>query len=120
MVAVGHLLSYGTGTIDLVSIFGTTLGAEQFKQILVISAAVLLIAVGITSYSVQERVLVARRLVFICSASYIFILIRSSDADAGGGAIKVISQILTTTWNMPKRMQAICWIQFWSWIGMFI
>ncbi|KAI9886802.1 MAG: hypothetical protein M1823_001372 [Watsoniomyces obsoletus] len=102
MVAVGHLLSYGTGTMNLVRMFGTTLGGEQFKQVCVISAAVLLTAVGITSYSVQERVLIARR-----------------DADAGGGAWKVISQILSTTWNMPKRMKAICWIQFWSWIGWF-
>lgn len=29
----------------------------------------------------------------------------------------MISQILTTTLHLPPRIQAICWIQFWSWIG---
>ena len=28
-------------------------------------------------------------------------------------------QIFKTTLNLPARMRAICWIQFWSWIGWF-
>lgn len=31
----------------------------------------------------------------------------------------IIYQIYERTVNVPKRIQAICWIQFWSWIGWF-
>lgn len=65
MVAIGNLIGYGVGTIDLVKVFGKTLGDTQFKQLCVISAAALLAAVGITSYSVQERILIAERSVMV-------------------------------------------------------
>ena len=29
------------------------------------------------------------------------------------------SKIVKTTFNLPDRIQAICWIQFWAWIGWF-
>ena len=29
----------------------------------------------------------------------------------------MISKILRTTTNLPDRIQAICWVQFWAWIG---
>jgi solute carrier family 45 protein 1/2/4 len=63
MVAIGHLIGYATGTINLVKIFGKTLGDTQFKQLCIISATTLLLAVGITSYSVGERILITRRFV---------------------------------------------------------
>ncbi|KAI9828668.1 MAG: hypothetical protein M1832_001771 [Thelocarpon impressellum] len=102
MVAIGHLVGYIAGTIDLVGIFGKTFGDTQFKQLCLIAAAVLLGAVGVTSYSVEERILIAGR-----------------DSDAKSGAVKMFSQILSTTWHLPPRIQAICWVQFWSWIGWF-
>ena len=61
MTAVGHLIGYGAGTMDLLKIFGTTLGDTQFKQLTVIAAAALIFAVGVTSYAVQERVLISSR-----------------------------------------------------------
>ncbi len=61
MVAIGHLVGYGAGTIDLVKVFGTTLGDTQFKQLTAIAAAALLIAVGVTSYAVKERILISAR-----------------------------------------------------------
>lgn len=59
MIAIGHLIGYGAGTIDLVKIFGTTLGDSQFKQLTVIAAASLIGTVLVTSYAVKERVLVS-------------------------------------------------------------
>ncbi|MCJ1481002.1 hypothetical protein MMC06_001158, partial [Schaereria dolodes] len=59
MVAVGHLVGYGAGTIDLLMVFGPSLGDSQFKQLTVIAAAALLFSVGITSYAVEERVLIS-------------------------------------------------------------
>ena len=29
----------------------------------------------------------------------------------------MISKILKTTMHLPDRIQAICWVQFWAWIG---
>lgn len=38
--------------------------------------------------------------------------------DGGAGAIQVLSQLFKTTFELPPRIQAICWAQFWAWIGM--
>lgn len=61
MVAVGQIVGYGVGTINFTKIFGNLLGDTQFKQLCVIAAAALLIAVGVTSYCVEERILVSGR-----------------------------------------------------------
>lgn len=63
MIAVGHLIGYAAGTIDLVKLFGTTLGGSQFKQLTVIAATFLILSVSITSYAVTERILVSSKLV---------------------------------------------------------
>ena len=59
MIAVGHLVGYGAGTLNLLNIFGNLLGDTQFKQLTVIAAASLAFAVGITSWAVEERVLIS-------------------------------------------------------------
>ncbi|KAL8919152.1 MAG: hypothetical protein Q9208_006912 [Pyrenodesmia sp. 3 TL-2023] len=102
MVAVGHLAGYAVSSIDLLKIFGRTLGDSQFKQCCVIAAAALLTSVVVTSWAVDERVLVASR-----------------EADAKSGAVKLFGKILKTTWHLPDRIRAICWVQFWAWIGWF-
>ena len=61
MIAVGHLAGYGAGTIDLLKVFGKTLGDSQFKQLTVIAGAALLFAVGVTSWAVEERILLASK-----------------------------------------------------------
>jgi solute carrier family 45 protein 1/2/4 len=102
MVAVGHLIGYAAGTIDLVGTFGTTFGNTQFKQLALISAVALLFTTGVTSWAVTERVLISSR---------------TSDAKSGG--VKIVRQIVRTTMHLPPRIQSICWAQFWSWIGWF-
>ncbi|MCJ1478930.1 hypothetical protein MMC13_007614 [Lambiella insularis] len=102
MVGVGHLIGYGAGALNLVKIFGTALGDSQFKQLTVIAALALLFAVGVTSYAVHERVLVSPK-----------------DSDTKVGPLQMFKKIFTTTMHLPKRIQAICWIQFWAWIGWF-
>lgn len=61
MIAVGHLIGYGAGTVDLVKIFGTALGDSQFKQLTLIAAVFFIFAVGLTSWAVHERVLISSR-----------------------------------------------------------
>lgn len=57
MIAIGHLLGYGVGTIDLVAIFGFWLGDSQFKQLTLIAALTFIATVFITCWAVEERVL---------------------------------------------------------------
>ena len=61
MVAIGHLIGYGVGTLNLTKMLGTFLGDSQFKKLTVIAALALLFTVGVTSYAVQERILVSSR-----------------------------------------------------------
>ncbi|KAI4171481.1 MAG: hypothetical protein LQ343_004219 [Gyalolechia ehrenbergii] len=102
MIAVGHLAGYGVSTVDLLKILGKTLGDSQFKQCCVIAAGMLLLSVGITSWAVDERILISLR-----------------DADVKSGAWKLVGKILSMAWHLPDRIRAICWVQFWAWIGWF-
>ncbi|PYH68978.1 putative sucrose transporter [Aspergillus vadensis CBS 113365] len=102
MTAIGQLIGYVIGSIDTVSIFGAIIGDTQFKQMTVIAAMSLVGAVFVTSYAVKERVLVTAR-----------------DSDDKAGTLQVISQLVKTTMDLPPRIQAICWAQFWAWIGWF-
>lgn len=101
MVAVGHLIGYAAGTIDLVGTFGTTFGDTQFKQLALIAACSLLFTTAITSWAVTEKVLLSGR-----------------SAPKSGG-LKIVRHIIKTTLHLPPRIQSICWAQFWSWIGWF-
>ena len=57
--------------IDLRRIFGNTLGDTQFKQLMVVSAFLLLLCVGITCISVTERVLLTRKCVLSPRSRYL-------------------------------------------------
>lgn len=59
MLSIGSLLGYIAGTVNLVKIFGTLLGDSQFKQLTAIAALTLNLTVLITSFAVQERVLIS-------------------------------------------------------------
>lgn len=66
MVAIGHLIGYGAGALDLESVFGNALGNTQFKRLAVIAGLALITAVGVTSYAVTERVLISPG--FVCDS----------------------------------------------------
>lgn len=65
MTAVGSLIGYAIGSVDMLSTFGTTFGNTQFKQMTVIAALSLIGSVLVTSYAVKERVLISVRCVRI-------------------------------------------------------
>jgi solute carrier family 45, member 1/2/4 len=102
MVAVGHLIGYAAGSIDLVAIFGKGMGDTQFKKLALIAASALIFTVGVTSWAVTERVLISTK-----------------DPDKNIGGTKILRQLFKTIIHLPPRIQAICWTQFWSWIGWF-
>jgi len=99
---MGHLIGYIVGTIDLVEMFGTTFGDTQFKKLTVIAAVALLLAVAVTSWAVTERVLISGK-----------------ESNSKEGVLQIVRQIFHATMTLPPRIQAICWAQFWSWIGWF-
>ncbi len=44
-------------------------------------------------------------------------LITFRGSNAKGGLYTVFLDIFKTAITLPRRIQAICWVQFWSWIG---
>ncbi|KAK5940507.1 hypothetical protein PMZ80_006923 [Knufia obscura] len=62
----------------------------------------LFLAIGVTCYSVTERVLVAQ-----------------GHEDATQSITSVLTSLWSRIWNLPPRIQQICWCQFWGWIGWF-
>jgi solute carrier family 45 protein 1/2/4 len=120
MVAIGHLIGYAIGSVDMVKIFGTALGDTQFKQMTVIAALSLIFSVLVTCYAVKERVLISVRSVLLWAPFPFFPSdgwTSCRDSDRKAGAIKILTQLFETTFNLPPRIRAICWVQFWSWIG---
>ena len=61
MIAIGHLVGYGIGTVNLPKVLGNVLGDTQFKQLTTISALALILSVSVTSYAVEERILISAR-----------------------------------------------------------
>lgn len=99
LTAAGHLLGYFIGTFDLVKIFPAWLGGDtQFKKMTVISTLVLWTTTSVTSWAVTERVRLA--------------------GDEDRASIRdVLSNLWHRTLNLPPRIQYICWVQFWNWVG---
>ena len=61
MAAVGHLVGYVLGAMNLQNLFGNWLGNTQFKQVVVIAALGLIVCIGVTCWAVTEKALVAHR-----------------------------------------------------------
>jgi len=98
MLGFGHLMGYFIGTLDLLKLLGTSLGGTQFKQVCVIASCLLLSSVAVTSWCVQERII-------------------HSTERAHDSWFRVLGVIYKMVMNLPEKIQAICWITFWCWIG---
>lgn len=103
MISIGHLAGYIAGTVDLVGIFGPSMGDTQFKKLILVAAFGLIFAVGVTSWAVTERVLVSSR---------------STEENDGG--FKIISKIFYAATHLPPRIQAICTVQVWTVSGVLL
>ena len=103
MSSVGHIAGYGMGAVDLVKVFGTTLGDTQFKKLTAIAALTILTTSAVTCWAVTERTMLPTR----------------ADLRNPERRFKVLQRIWSTLLNLPPRIQAICWAVFWSWIGWF-
>ncbi|ANB12769.1 hypothetical protein AWJ20_1039 [Sugiyamaella lignohabitans] len=127
MIAIGHLIGYFCGAIDLVSVTGGWLGDTQLKELVIISALALLITVSITSFAVTERVLLASN-----EGGD-----QSEDGQEDNGAFKsgsgasikarllvksVLDVFITlreTIWKLPPTIALIFKVQLCAWYGWF-
>ncbi|CAK7266143.1 hypothetical protein SEPCBS119000_001876 [Sporothrix epigloea] len=107
--AIGHLVGYAAGAVDLVKLMGPAYGDTQFKKLSIVAALSILVTVGITCWAVTERVLLKSAL--------------GGSSSAANGVttklVKILRQIWSTLLTLPPRIQAICWAVFWGWIGWF-
>lgn len=104
---IGHLLVYAIGALDLNAWMGGFLGDTQFKKVCLIAALGMAVPQCISCWAVEERVLVKNN--------------AKGEKDGGGreGIVDVLRHIYHTFRHVPDRIQAICMVQFWSWIGWF-
>ncbi|KAK9325373.1 hypothetical protein V1517DRAFT_254286 [Lipomyces orientalis] len=101
MVAGGHLIGYFAGVINLVDYF-PYLGNTQLKVLCAISSLALLFCVGLTSWAVEERV-----------------LILANEADKSGSIYHILKALLQTGFHLPNRIRQIFTVQLFAWYGWF-
>ena len=105
MIGLGHMMVYAVGALDLSKILGSTfLGDSQFKKVCSIAALAIAIAQGTTCWAVKERVFVSDGKMMESKSKT---------------ALSMVKDLYTTLRTLPPRISAICWVQFWSWIGWF-
>lgn len=103
MGAAGNIIGYAVGTLDLDNLLPGWLGGDsQFKKMTCISIFGLWLCIGITCYAVTERV-----------------LLPSSPGAQSESIASRMRLLWRRTLDLPPRIQSICWVQFWSWIGWF-
>ncbi|KAF7510665.1 hypothetical protein GJ744_006031 [Endocarpon pusillum] len=101
MAAAGHLLGYFIGSLDIVSILGSGFGGSQFRSMILVAVVTLNFAIGVTCVAVSERRLMP------------------SASSQAKPTFTVLTELFQHAIDLPPRMQSICWIQFWSWVGFF-
>ncbi|EME43508.1 hypothetical protein DOTSEDRAFT_72773 [Dothistroma septosporum NZE10] len=105
MVGVGHMLVFGFGALDLNAILPSALfGDTQFKKVCAMAAIVMTATQFTTCWAVTERVLVSDG---------------EKPSEKSQSLLTTVWQIYERALYVPERIQALCWVQFWSWIGWF-
>lgn len=105
--AVGHLIGYFLGFLDLVSMFGGLIGDTQLKCLCIISSLALLVTVGITSALTTEQTLVTQNRHHVTWKS----LLSSTKA--------IFTSLYHTSTTLPPRIRLIIAVQFFAWYGWF-
>lgn len=106
--AVGHLIGYFLGFLNLVDLTWGLMGNTQLKCLCIVSSAALLLTVGVTSLLTTEQVLVK-------TEQHEPVTIRSVLIHTRG----IFTSILQTATTLPPRMKRIVFVQFFAWYGWF-
>ncbi|KAK9454457.1 hypothetical protein V1511DRAFT_522108 [Dipodascopsis uninucleata] len=102
MVAGGHLVGYFMGFVDLVKYF-PFLGHNQLKVLCAISSAALLLCVGITSFAVEEKVMI----------------LSDNHPNRKTSIIQILQNLFQTGFHLPRRIRSIFTVQLFAWYGWF-
>lgn len=105
MIAIGHLMGYVLGYLDLVAGLHGFFGDTQLKSLCITSSIVLLCSVGITSFAVSERVLMK---------SY-----EHHSLSLLEQMINIFSVLFNTVKNIPANVSLIFKVQLCAWYGWF-
>ncbi|KXT17552.1 hypothetical protein AC579_6186 [Pseudocercospora musae] len=105
MVGLGHILVFGFGALDLNAILPPMFGDTQFKKVCAFAALAMIISFGVTCWAVEERVLVSDG--------------SKQHMGSDQSLVSIIRQIYERALYLPERIQYICNVQFWVWIGWF-
>lgn len=104
MVGLGHILVFGFGALDLNYWLPPMLGDTQFKKVCAFAAFMMVFTFSVNCWAVTEKVLVSDP---------------RSPTDSDQSLLAIIKQIYSRALHVPQRIQYICNVQFWSWIGWF-
>lgn len=104
MVGLGHILVFGFGALDLNYWLPPMFGDTQFKKVCAFAAFMMVFTFGVNCWAVTEKVLVPDD---------------SSKTDADQTLSAIVYQIYHRALFVPQRIQYICNVQFWAWIGWF-
>ncbi|ATY59110.1 sucrose transport [Cordyceps militaris] len=121
MSAIGNVIGYAGGAVDLVHILGTTFGDTQFQLLTLIAVLAILGTTAVTCWAVTEKVLLADDDARKDRGAGAAQLLRpvSSSSSSSRDRFRVVAHIYAAIRHLPPRIRAICWAQFWSWIGWF-
>lgn len=103
MSAVGHLIGYGIGSIDMVALFGNFLGDTQFKKMCVVAASALVFTTSLTSWAVKERILISNGCGAPLSLSYLLSIHRLTQFLALQKSLR-----LSPSWFLSSIQHFIC------------
>lgn len=106
--AVGHLVGYFLGYVNLVAFTGGWFGDTQLKCLCVVSSLALLVSVGTTSYLTTEQVLVK-------TPDHSPVTLLGVVSHTKG----IFVSIFRTATTLPIRMRRIVTVQFFAWYGWF-
>ncbi|KAI5365233.1 Putative MFS transporter superfamily [Septoria linicola] len=104
MVGLGHILVFGFGALDLNYWLPPVFGDTQFKKVCAFAAFMMVLTFSVNCWAVTERVLVSDG---------------SKTTGTDQTLIGIIKQIYSRALYVPQRIQYICNVQFWAWIGWF-
>ncbi|GAA5892405.1 uncharacterized protein JCM6883_007344 [Sporobolomyces salmoneus] len=105
MFGFGAVFGYGLGTLDLVRWSGGIVGDSQIKVIAFFTVVFVCITHTIALASVQERILISRD--------------DEDDKRRGNVFARVIKEVFHTMRTIPKPIQSVFNVQFFSWISWF-
>ncbi|TPX45225.1 hypothetical protein SeMB42_g03687 [Synchytrium endobioticum] len=123
---LGNLLGYAAGWLPL-PVYFPILGHSQFQSLCSTAAIVFLVTVGITCIWTRERPKESRDTGYSNGPSSVVSSAPLSPASTHSRRTirkperwyKPLTDISNAFWHCPPAIQAICNVQFWSWLGWF-